>query len=124
MRCANNHGMAGYRSVGFGPHVSCASSTIRLSSPASAHASPYAFLCCVLCEQKFFNMNWVDKVDDSEADACVLIGEENDSDGKAWFVCNEPASSPDMECESVAAYGNVNGGTQEEFLCKTPKVSS
>jgi len=70
----------------------------------------------------FFNMEWAEP-SDTDGDGCVLIGEENAEDGKAWFVCNEPSNN---NCEEIANYGEpATLGSRKEspdYLCKEPKV--
>ena len=59
----------------------------------------------------------VDGLEDDDADACVLIGEEVAQEGRRWFACKHPpGDDSDMECtknESIVA---------DTWLCKEPKT--
>ena len=64
----------------------------------------------------FYSMDWSGEAEDSDGEACVLIGEEAAADGKSWFLCQSPAAGAD--CEPVESFG----GGEEELLCKVPKA--
>ena len=64
----------------------------------------------------FYGMNWSGEAEDSDGEACVLIGEEAAADGKSWFLCQSPVEGAD--CEPVESFG----GGEEELLCKVPKA--
>ena len=68
-------------------------------------------------------VEWYDTSDGDSEDGCLLIGEESGEGGKAWFVCQEPSSDPQIECSPVEKFGNmrVSGANDDEYLCKAPK---
>ena len=51
--------------------------------------------------------DWAEADDTTGDEACVLIGEEQAEDGKAWFVCTEPSDDPAMDCSPAEAFGGA-----------------
>jgi len=71
---------------------------------------------------KFFSMDWAEADDAAGDEACVLIGEEQAKDGKAWFVCTDASEDPAMDCSPAESFGGAWADNTDEYLCKTPKV--
>ena len=65
-------------------------------------------------------MKWFDPPDQTDdGDACYILGEETVENGKTWYVCDEPnKSNPNMDCEPIEGFGNMDGVGDDRFLCK------
>eukprot|EP00316_Scyphosphaera_apsteinii_P016929 CAMPEP_0119298864 /NCGR_PEP_ID=MMETSP1333-20130426/994_1 /TAXON_ID=418940 /ORGANISM="Scyphosphaera apsteinii, Strain RCC1455" /LENGTH=186 /DNA_ID=CAMNT_0007300081 /DNA_START=13 /DNA_END=574 /DNA_ORIENTATION=- len=66
-------------------------------------------------------MTWADVSDVNDADACVLIGEEAEEDGRSWFACSDVPQDSDVECTLNDTNPNSPIAT---WLCKAPRVQA
>lgn len=73
--------------------------------------------------ENFFQIKWnEDPGEAATEEACVLIGEETETNGKQWFVCTDDAAIQGADCAPVEGWGNA-AAKDGEKLCKVAKVA-